>query len=119
MIRAAVSVTLSLASAFASAGSVILAWDPVPDTRVGGYQILYGTAPGQYGNPVDVPGGRAGTTFTVTNLDPWTRYYFVARAYNTDKSAFSLNSNEVDATLPLPGPGQLKVTVTVNVAVGP
>lgn len=117
--HAALFIVLNLASACALAGSVTLAWDPVPDSRVGGYQILYGTAAGTYGEPIDVPGGRTINTFTVPNLEPWTRYYFVARAHNQDKTLFSMNSNEVNATLPLPGPGQLKVTVTVNVAVGP
>lgn len=118
MIRPSVFALLLVSSAFATAGSVTLTWDPIADARVGGYQILYGTVSGGFSNTLDVPGGRAASTYTVQNLDGWTKYYFVARAHNTDKTLFSLNSNEVDATIPLTGPGALSVTVTVSVNVG-
>lgn len=117
VIRVLSIVALFVSFASAIAGSVTLAWDAVNDPRVGGYQVLYGVASGVYSNILDVHGGREATTYTVQNLNPATRYFFVARAYSIDKSVFSDNSNEVNATIPLGAPGNLSVTIGASVSV--
>lgn len=96
------------------AGSVTLAWDPVTDPVVTGYQILYGTKTGVYGSPVDVPGDAATKTYTVNGLTSGTKYFFVARSRNADKTLFSSNSNEVSGVTPLSGPGALKIVITIG-----
>ena len=79
----------------AQAGDVKLAWDPVADSRVAGYQVAYGSASGQYANQV----ATASTAATVTGLTPGNTYYFAvaACAANGTCSAFS---NEVSTTVP-------------------
>ncbi|MCB1824480.1 MAG: PKD domain-containing protein [Candidatus Competibacteraceae bacterium] len=74
------------------AGQVTLAWDASSGPDVGGYKIVYGQASGAYTSEVDV-GNQ--TSATVANLDDSKTYYFAARAYNTDKTVESANSNEV------------------------
>lgn len=72
-----------------------LAWDANTQPEVAGYKLYYGTAPGQYGNPVDC--GNV-TTCTVPNLAPGT-YYFSVTAYDASggQSGFS---NEVSTAIP-------------------
>lgn len=92
------------------AGQVTLAWDPSSSSDVGGYKVVYGQSSGAYTSEVDV--GKQ-TSNTVANLDDSKTYYFAVRAYNTDKTVESANSNEVSksasattspssATLPSP-----------------
>lgn len=85
------------ADRFATAGSVKLTWDAsidattsLPDSRVTGYYIYFGTETGVYSGRVDV-GNQLSTE--VKGLLTGTQYYFVATAYGTDvESAYS---NEV------------------------
>ena len=83
-----------------SPNTAILDWDAVTVPTLGGYRIYYGTSPGTYLQPVG-QGLNVGlaTTFTVTGLSSRTRYYFVARAYDTSNSE-SGNSNEVFKDIP-------------------
>ena len=74
------------------AGQVTLAWDASSSPDVGGYKVVYGQSSGAYTSEVDV--GKQ-TSNTVANLDDSKTYYFAVRAYNTDKTVESANSNEV------------------------
>jgi hypothetical protein len=60
-------------------GNVKLAWDPNTEYGLAGYKLVYRTASGGYGAPVDV--GNT-TTYTVTGLAAGT-YFFALKAYNT------------------------------------
>src|SRR6266852_3217372 len=78
-----------------------LAWDPpAVVTNVAGYRIYYGTAPGVYfqspGNGVNAA---TANTYTVTNLQSATTYYFVVTAYNIS-SVEGGPSNEVSKSIP-------------------
>lgn len=105
---------LLLFPSFAFAGSATLQWTvPADTTAVAGYQVRYGTAAGVYGAPVDVTGAQT-TSFTVNGLLSGTRYYFVVRSSNADKTLFSANSNEATGDIPLAAPGSLTVVVTIG-----
>ena len=60
----------------AKAGSISLAWDPVPTAT--GYKIYYGTASGQYTNTVTSPTATA----TISGLQDCTPYFAAVKAYN-------------------------------------
>jgi hypothetical protein len=77
------------------AGSAILSWDPVTATNLSGYRVYYGTAPGAYLQPIG-QGIEVGNvvTYTVTGLNPGTRYYFVATSVDASGNE-SEYSNEV------------------------
>ncbi len=70
-----------------------LSWDPVNDPTVQGYNVYYGTSSRHYQTYAN-----AGphTTYTVTNLQPGTTYYFAVTAYNS--AGESDYSDEVSAT---------------------
>ncbi len=70
-----------------------LAWDPVNDPSVQGYNVYYGTSSRQYQTFANV--GLA-TTYTVADLQPGTTYYFAVTAYNS--AGESGYSDEVSAT---------------------
>lgn len=96
----------------AFAGQAILKWNPPSDVSgVYGYQVLYGTSPGVYGSPIDVPGPISTTGYTVSSLKNGVKYYFVVRSVNQDKTVFSQPSNEVSAVIPLGSPTSLTVTL--------
>jgi PKD repeat protein len=87
--RVATCACLLLAAALpAFAGTVSLAWDPVPNSGVAGYMVHYGTSYGSYPNRIDA--GNT-TTFTVPGLADTGIYYFVVTAYDGSRteSAFS------------------------------
>lgn len=70
-----------------------LAWDPVNDPSIQGYNVYYGTSSRQYQTYAN-----AGltTTYTVADLQPGTTYYFAVTAYNS--AGESGYSDEVSAT---------------------
>ncbi len=77
-----------------------LAWDApttnadgTPLTDLAGFKIYYGTTPGVYGTPKDVPGATV-TTYDLTGLTPGTTYYIAATAYDTS-GIESVRSSEV------------------------
>ena len=61
-----------------SAGTLQLAWDAVPDSRVIGYKVHVGTQPGAYGQTFDV--GRT-TTWPLSNTATGQVYCFAVSAY--------------------------------------
>jgi len=87
-------VTIFSKPGIGNAASVMLAWDPSPDSQVVGYRVYYGVASLSYTNSATVG---AVTNATVTGLIVGTRYYFAATAYNAagDESVFS---NEITFT---------------------
>jgi hypothetical protein len=79
---------LSLFPAHLAASALTLAWDPNTEADLTGYKIYYGTRSGGYDFAIDV--GNV-TRYTVTGLEPETRYYFALTAYDTsgNESDFS------------------------------
>lgn len=73
-------VGLALASARGEQ-SVTLAWDPNPESDIGGYIVYYGCASRNYTNAVNV--GNV-TTNTVRGLVDGATYFFAVTAYNTN-----------------------------------
>jgi len=78
-----------------------LTWDPpttnadgTPLTDLAGYNLYYGTSPGNYTEVIDV--GNV-ITYTVTGIEPG-KYYFAVTAYNTSRIE-SGYSNEVRRTI--------------------
>src|SRR4051812_15272918 len=54
------------------AASLAVMWDSNTESNLAGYTIVYGTAPNQYSNSVDVGNH---TSYTFTDLNGGTRYY--------------------------------------------
>jgi hypothetical protein len=81
---------------YSQAAEVTLAWDPVASSDLAGYQIYYGSEPGNYQWVVDV--GNV-TSFFLSNLTIGATYYSAATAYTStgQESGFS---NEVAFTVP-------------------
>jgi hypothetical protein len=65
----------------ASPGSVTLAWKPVPDPSVAGYEVYYGSTSGMPTSGFDA--GPA-SSVTITNLGQGQTYYFSVAAYDTN-----------------------------------
>jgi IPT/TIG domain/Purple acid Phosphatase, N-terminal domain/Fibronectin type III domain len=61
------------------AGSLLVSWDSVGDSRVAGYKLKYGTGSGNYITSVDAG---LSTSQVLPNLVDGTRYYFVVVAYD-------------------------------------
>jgi hypothetical protein len=89
--REAMEVTLP-----AQAGQVTLAWDANTESTVGGYQLYYGQASGNYTDSVDV--GKQ-TSYALAGLQVGKTYYFAVKAYNTARTIWSGFSNEVSHTI--------------------
>ena len=79
---------VALLPARVAASALTLAWDPNTEDDLAGYRVYFGTQSGDYGSIIDV--GNV-TEYTVTGLDPETRYYFALTAYDTswNESDFS------------------------------
>ncbi len=84
-----------------TASALTLAWDPNTEPDLAGYQVYYGTQPGMYDFVLDV--GNI-TQYTVTGLEPETRYYFALTAYDTswNESDFSDEVSAVTGNDPSP-----------------
>jgi hypothetical protein len=80
------------------AANVKLAWDPVIDSNLGGYEIHYGLSSHNYTQVVDVGNE---TQFEIVNLQEGQTYYFTASAYDLTKTNNSVFSNEVNKAIPL------------------
>jgi|SRR5580704_8968925 hypothetical protein len=70
--------------------TVTLSWDKSRSRAVKGYRLHYGTSSKSYSETIDV--GNV-TIYTISNLIPRKRYYFVVTAYNA-KGSESPPSNE-------------------------
>ena len=88
---------LAASSSPAQAGeSVTLAWDPSPDSSVGGYFVYYGVVGGNLTNLLDAGYQTAGT---VSNLVAGSTEFFFVTAYNRQRVE-SLPSNLITYTVP-------------------
>ena len=74
--------------------SITLAWDPNPESDIGGYKVYIGNTSRNYFNFLDA--GNV-TQYKVTDLQ-CASYYFAVTAYNTS-SLESDYSNEVTVTM--------------------
>lgn len=98
-----------------TAATAVVKWTPPTDTTgIAGYQVRYGTAPGARTTVVDVAGASTATA-TVPNLANGTMYYFAVRSANSNKTVFSVDSNEVSASAALAAPTGTTVTITIVV----
>jgi hypothetical protein len=84
---------------------VTLAWDPNTELNLARYRLHYGTVSRTYSQHIDVG---LNLTYTLTNLNAGTTYYFTLTAENT-QGASSGYSNEVSFSSPAQ-----TVTLTVN-----
>jgi len=109
-------IAVALASAAAAQdATVTLAWDAVDDTRVGVYEVHFGTATGDYNVgsvSVDAPSTTAPVVQPVE-----TTYFYAVRACTTDLSLCSAFSNEISHTVEavLPPPTGTRVQSTTFV----
>ncbi|MEZ5329482.1 MAG: fibronectin type III domain-containing protein [Verrucomicrobiales bacterium] len=84
---------------------VRLGWDPNPEADISGYNVYYGSSSGVY--PHKVAAGNT-TTFTVSNLEAETAYFFVVTAEN-EAGLESLPSDEVfTVTAPVAPPAAVE-----------
>ena len=80
LIACAVGIWISSVSA-ASAGSVVVAWDPSEDATAVGYMISYGTQTRAYTQRFDA---RSQTQFELGGLADDATYYIAVQAYDRD-----------------------------------
>ncbi len=87
------------------AGTLSVSWDPVPDSRVSGYKIKYGTVSGNYTQSLSV--GKV-TNATLAGLTNGTTYYLVVAALDSSQvegipssevSGIVLNASGVSASI--------------------
>src|SRR5262249_45437084 len=105
----------------AYAQSVNLAWDPVSDTNLAGYQVYRSEQSGVYTtSPVSGSSALTTTAFTDSTVQSGHTYYYVVAAVNTSGGQ-SPYSNEVQAviaspttTTPPPPPTNQPPTVTAG-----
>ena len=82
--------------AFIQTGQATLTWDANTEPILGGYQLYYGQASGNYTASVDV--GKQ-TSYTLTGLEEGKTYYFAVKAYDSTRKIWSDFSNEVSHTI--------------------
>lgn len=70
--------------------SIVIAWDPSPDSSVMGYNLYFGTVSGSYTDFINVSNL---TCVTLAGFVPGTSYYLTVTAYDAFGSE-SLPSNE-------------------------
>ena len=101
-------VTLLAVAPAAFAGTMRLAWDPVPGAS--GYNIYYGTSPSNYTNVIDV--GNT-TSTTINGINDCIDYYVAAKAYNATGESAQF-SNQVSGW----GKPQVNAAATMNAQQG-
>lgn len=79
-------------------GTATLTWDAVPDARVIGYRVYWGTAPRTYSQPLGAGVLVTSTTHQVTGLPAGATYYFAVTA--VAEGSESGYSNEVSKAMP-------------------
>jgi hypothetical protein len=94
---------LSLLVPAAHAAQVTVAWDANTDPGVTGYNVHYGTAPGNYTSHVDVGNS---TSCVISGLSEGVTYYFSATAYDGsgNESDYSAAVNYTPPLAPAPDP---------------
>lgn len=97
----------SVAPGLAIAGTVSLAWDPVPDPDVAGYRVYYGTTSGVYTQFLNV--AKTPTIADVKNLQDCKIYYLAVKALDSNGNESVGFSNEV-AGMAAPVPGSVTPT---------
>ncbi len=105
----------------ASAAQATLTWDPTtsyadgtPLTSIGGYRVYTGTASGSYSQSINV--GNV-NSYTFTNLNDATTYYFAVTAYDTTGLA-STYSSELLYKTPSPPPASSLFTLAASAGSG-
>jgi hypothetical protein len=101
-----------------AASELTLAWDPNTEDDLAGYKVYYGIQSGNYDSIIDV--GNV-TQYTVTDLEPETRYYFAVTAYDTslNESGFSEEVSGVTDPLNLVITGLGETSIGYMEAFGP
>jgi hypothetical protein len=94
------------------AGTLSVSWDSVPDSRVAGYKIKYGTTSGNYTQSLSV--GKV-TSATLSNLTNGTTYYLVVAAVDSSQVE-GIPSSEVSGVV-LNASGVSTSSITQNSAV--
>ncbi|MGA7213794.1 MAG: fibronectin type III domain-containing protein [Terrimicrobiaceae bacterium] len=97
---AAIASLLTVSFSLCHAASCTLAWDASSDPNIAGYKLQYETASGNPSPPIDA--GKT-TTFTVSNLNDSTTYFFTVTAQNA-AGVESQPSNRVSYTTPALSP---------------
>ena len=116
MVRAfAVGCLYLFAAGVSRAAEIRLAWDPVDDPRVAGYQVHHGPASRDYSDRLDATGPEA----VVGGLEPGRRYYFAVRACAADGVTCSGFSNEVSAEASALPPAPPVVDWSADPVIGP
>ncbi len=82
--------------ATAATAAAVMAWDQNNEPDMAGYRVYRATGPGAYGAPVASLSPLA-SSYSATNLQPGTTYYFVVTAYDTTGNE-SPRSNELVVT---------------------
>jgi len=95
---AALPLILTLFATIAHSAEVGLQWDPTTEPELAGYKLYYGLDSGNYTSSMDV-GNQ--TSFTLSNLEYDTVYYFAVTAYSIDGGE-SDYSGEIFYSVPLP-----------------
>jgi hypothetical protein len=99
-LRSALTLVLIASAATLHAADITFAWSPVEDSRVGRYEVHYGTTSRTYATSVAC----SQPTITVSGLNASTTYYAAARACTSDGRTCSAFSNEAAVTIPAATP---------------
>ena len=105
-----------LATGAVTNSSVVLTWTPIAYiSDPGGYQVFDSTTAGGPYNYADTIPSKSTSTWTVTQLEPGTTYYFIMRSYtsrgvNNQNTVMSDPSAEVHATTTGTVPSPLTIT---------
>ncbi len=106
-------VALLLFAAKALPANVTLAWDRSGDPDAAGYRLHWGQASGNYSQSRDV--GDV-TTYTLTDRQNESTYYFAVTAYDATQTRESAYSNEVSYTTPAALSADFTAAPTTGVA---
>ena len=87
---------LSLPLSDIHSAQVTLAWDANTSAGLAGYKVHYGSSSGSYPSVIDVGNN---TTYTVSNLQNGTTYYFAVTDYDTSGNESGC-SNQVSYSVP-------------------